>query len=118
MRLGIEMWVLLLLLGCDLKEEDFLEQFYVADCAYVLSCLDGDALGFQGITEANCVDERPLYWESRWEGCEDYDGLAAKACAADMEALTCPDVGQDPTYPAVCDAVFLECPDDDNGADE
>lgn len=88
-----------LLPGC-LQEDEFIEDYDEAACAWLADCNEA-------IDEGECLQGAEAARSSIPDGC-DWNRKAAKRCLDGMWNLECPGQGFDVTLPEACDFVW-EC---------
>ena len=102
--------VLILLAACSWSEDTYFANAAEAECELGLECFDEARLNFLGWTDLeSCVALEGPEFAATGVGCATFDSSAAKACVKELRDRSCPDEGQEPSYPAVCDAVFADC---------
>jgi len=108
--------LLVLLAGCSVKEDRFVNELTAGDCAYALACWDQGVLTQYGWSDQQTceADQGPINARLPLD-CAVYDKKKARECIKLLDERACQD-SQDPTdlgRPAVCDEVFASCEGED-----
>lgn len=111
-------WVAALAAGCSWSTDKYVREYVEAECVYRMACYDEAVLEFYGYgDEQGCIDALGPEITERVSSCATYDPKAGKQCVKALRDATCPPEGEDPTSPAICEAVFGDCGADTDTTD-
>lgn len=103
-RAAISATTLLLLGGCGWSEDRYYEEKTATFCEQVISCDYGVLFNYEDVD--GCIASESEKAEIAAESdCQDYDGVAAKACVEGKAALTCDELFDGEAQPEACDQI-------------